>query len=116
VTAASVVGGSTIAAAAGAMLTSAGGGYPTSTFTNSPEYLGLAGRPRPANISLTVGAAGTLAAQTGSIIDGGLFFAAPTAILNILSQAASTGTIIGSSTISFTAGSRPDIVVLQPAP
>ena len=116
VTAASVVGGSTIAAAGGAMVTSAGGGYPTSTFTNSPEFLGLAGRPRPAYIGLTVGAAGTVAAQTGSIIDGGLFFSTPTGILNLLSTVASTGTIIGSSTLSFTMGSRADIVILQPGP
>ncbi len=117
VTAASVVGGSTIAAATlGALVTSFGGAYPTASFTNSPEFLGLAGRPRPCNISLTVGAAGTVAAQTGTIIDGGLFFKAPTPILNLLSTAASTGTIIGSSTLAFTMGSRADIVVRQPGP
>lgn len=117
VTAASVTGGSTIAAATlGGLVTSFGGAYPTSTFTNSPEALGLAGRPRPANISLTVGAAGTVAAQVGTIIDGGLFFKAPTPILNLLSTAASTGTIIGSSTLAFTMGSRQDIVILQPGP
>ncbi len=116
VTAASVTGGSTIALATGAFVTSAGGGYPTSTFTNSPEYLGLAGRPRPANISLATVTSGVIAAQVGSIIDGGLFFSVPTAVLNTLSITASTGTIVGSSTLAFTMGSRADIVILQPGP
>lgn len=116
VTAASIVGGSTISGSSFNALTTAGGGYPTSTFTNSPEFLGLKAVPRQAQISLTTGAVGTVAAQVGTIIDGGLFFSAPSPILQTAMIAAATGSIIGASTITLTTGSRPDIVWLQPAP
>ncbi len=115
VTAASIVGGSTIVGGTIAGITSTGGGYPTSTFTNSPEFLGLAGRPRMANITASIGALGTLAAQVGGIVDGGLFFSAPSAILqaSVLGAGAS---VVGASTLTFTMGSRADIIVLQPGP
>ena len=135
----SVVGGSTIVGAGtvSALLTSVGG-YPQSagpagsiTGGNSltPAYLltgdvkiggaggyGLWGRPRPLQAVLSVGGTGTIAAGTGIIYDGGLFFGVPTPILSpfggLLTAAAST--ITGTSTITFSMGSRPDFVLLQP--
>jgi len=112
---ASLVGTSTIVGATGAAIASQGGAPPQGTFTNSKPYLYLAGRPRPVQGALTVGAVGTVAAQVGTIYDGGLFYSLPTPILQTLNTTAGSS-IIGSSTIVFTAGSRPDIVVLQPAP
>jgi len=91
-------------------------GYPTSTFTNSPEFLGLKAVPRPALINLVTGAVGTVAAQVGTIVDGGLFFSAPSPILQTAVIGATTGSVVGASTITLTSGSRPDIVWLQPAP
>lgn len=116
VTAASIVGGSTVTGATIAGITSFGGGYPTSTFTNSPEFLGLAGRPRKADITVTVGALGTVAAQTGGIVDGGLFFSAPSAALVVSTLGAGVGSVTGASTLTFTMGSRADIIILQPGP
>lgn len=115
VTAASVVGQSTIVGASFAGITSTAGGYPTSTFTNSPEFLGLAGRPRPAQLNLTVGGIGTIAAQTGAIVDGGLFFSAPNPIVQTALIGAGSS-VVGGSTLTFTMGSRPDIIILQPGP
>lgn len=115
ITAASIVGGSTIVGGSFAAITTAGGGYPTSTFTNSPEFLGLAGRPRPAQINLTVGALGTIAAQTGAIVDGGLFYAAPNPIVQTTILGAGSS-VVGTSTLTFTMGSRADIIILQPGP
>ena len=123
----SITGGSTLAnGTASALVTSVGGSWPTSTFAASPEVLGLSARPRPANITAVIGATGTLAAgtitgvsaATGAIVDGGLFFTAPTPILSAFGGAllAATGTIIGASTIAFTMGSRPDNVRITPAP
>lgn len=116
ITAASVVGSFTVGGVSGAAVTSQGGAYPTSTFTNSPEFLGLAGRPRRAQIGLAVGGVGTIAAQVGTIIDGGLFYSAPTAITESLYTTQGVGSITGSGTVVFTMGSRPDIIILQPGP
>lgn len=118
VTAVSITGGSTLTnASVSALVTSVGGQPSQGTFTNSAPYLYLAGRPRPLQASFTVGAQGTLAAGTGTIYDGGLFYAAPTPILNGTNTLlAATGTIVGSSTLALTMGSRADIVTLQPAP
>ncbi len=93
------------------------GGVPVSgSIAGSPFSVGLAWRPRQAQISFSVTAAGTIGTQLGSILDGGLFLtsAAPTLII---AGNAATGT--GSSTqatIALTMGSRPDIVTIQPAP
>jgi hypothetical protein len=117
VTAASVVGGSTLANAQGslALVTTVGGAPPQGTFTNSEDYLYLRARPRPAQIGLTLGGTGTLAAQVGAIYDGGLFFSAPVAILaTTVLQASATTT--GQSTLSLTMGQRPDVAVYQSAP
>lgn len=116
VTAVSLVGSSTIGGVTGGAVTSQGGAWPTGTITNSPPFLGLAGRPRPVQAGLTVGAVGTLAAQVGTLIDGGLFYSAPTPILQTLQTTQGVGSVTGSSTVTFVMGSRPDIAILQPAP
>lgn len=116
VTAVSVVGASTIAGVSGAAVTSQGGAPPQGTFTNSSPYLYLVGRPRPLQAALAVGGVGTVAAQVGTIYDGGLFYSAPTAILNTLNTVAGVGSVTGTSTIVLTAGIRPDIVTIQSAP
>lgn len=126
----SQVGGSTITGATGAGVTSFGG-YPqsagpatpiTGTITNAPVYLlagnvgiggaggyGLWARPRPLQAQLTA-AAGVIAAQTGIIYDGGLFFGVPVAAF----AANTTGALTGSGSVALTMGSRPDIVTMQP--
>lgn len=138
IVAASITGGSTLAiGTVNALITGVGGAWPTSSFAAGPEQLGLMARPRLANITAALGAIGTLAAgtitaisaATGQIVDGGLYFGLgnalgtpagnpPTPVLlngsGLLTAA--TGTIIGSSTIAFTMGSRPDNVRLTPAP
>lgn len=98
-----------------ALLTSIGGGPNAGTITTSPEYLGLAFRPRPAQVSLAVTGGGTIAAQTGTIYDGGLFLSAPNAVIATNPLPGANVTISG-ATVSFVMGSRPDIVTIQPAP
>lgn len=138
VVAVSVVGGSTIAGASVSALVSSSGGYPasagpatpiTGTVTSGPQYLvagavsiggtggyGLWARPRPLQALLSVGAAGTIAAQAGIIYDGGLFYSVPNPQMVGLTNlaAAVNGTIVGSSTLALTMGSRPDICWIQP--
>ena len=97
-----------------ALVGSAGGAGSAGTVTNGPEVLGINFRPRPAQIVLTGNAGGTVAAQVGSIVDGGLFLSAPTPVLSV--NPAGTNTSISGATISFVMGSRPDIITLQPAP
>ena len=93
------------------------GGYPPQgTFTNSENFLYLAGRPRQAQIALTVGGVGTIAAQAGTIYDSGMFYQAPIAVVSAANLIGTTGTIVGTSTIVFTMGSKPDVCILQPAP
>lgn len=96
-----------------------GGGPAQGTFTNSPDYLYLGGKPRPANISFTVSGGptlGSVATQAGAIYDGGFFYSAPTTFVPPgLSAGVSAPTITG-ATFAYTLGSRPDIAVLQPAP
>lgn len=118
ITSATLVGGSTLAGAVGtlAFVTSAGGYPPQGTFTNSENYLYLYGRPRPAQIAATVGGTGTIAAQALTIYDGGLFYQPPSAIMSSEFLTATTGTIVGSSTIVFTMGSRPAVAFIQAAP
>lgn len=98
-----------------ALMTSVGGAGNGGTITNSPEFLGLGFRPRPAQVSLAVTGGGTIAAQTGSIIDGGLFLSAPNVVLATNPLPGANVTISG-ATVSFVMGSRPDIVTVQPAP
>ena len=96
-------------------MTSVGGAGNGGTITNSPEFLGLDFRPRPAQVSLAVTGGGTIAAQTGTIIDGGLFLSAPNVVLATNPLPGANVTISG-ATMSFVMGSRPDIIAVQPAP
>jgi hypothetical protein len=114
---ASLVGTSTMSGVAGAtaLVTTAGGYYPQGSITASPEFLLIKGRPRPAQVALAVGGTGTLAAQVGTVYDGGYFYQAPSPVLSVANTNA-TSTVIGSSTMVFTMGSRSDIAVIQPAP
>jgi hypothetical protein len=117
ITSSTLVGGSTLAGAAGtlAFITSVGGYPPQGTFTNSENFLYQWGRPRPAQISATV-AAGVIAAQTPTIYDGGLFYQAPSPVMSEQFLTATTGTVVGSSTIVFTMGSKPAVAGIQAAP
>jgi hypothetical protein len=126
----SQVGGATITGATGAGVTSFGG-YPqaagpatpiTGTITNAPVYLltgnvaiggaggyGLWARPRPLQAQLSA-SAGVIAAGTGIIYDGGLFYGVPVAAF----AANTTGALTGSGSVALTMGSRPDFVLIQP--
>jgi len=115
VKAGSVVGTGLGYGTVGALLTTSGGAGNAGTVTNSPEFLGLAFRPRPAQINLAVTAGGTLAAQVGTIVDGGLFLSAPAAVIATNPLPGANVTVSG-ATISFVMGSRPDIITVQPAP
>ena len=121
VTAASVSGAGSGYGTISALLTTVGGAPSVGTVTNS-ELLGLAFRPRPAQVGLTVSAAanGTIAAQNGTIFDGGLFLqsgatAAPNFVILSQPLTATTQAYV-SATISLTCGTRPDVVTIQPAP
>ena len=101
-----------------AMLTTVGGTPPTGAIAASPYSLGLAWIPRPAQVGLTVTGAptlGSIAAQNGTIYDGGLFLGAPTAVLGFPGNAGTVGSIVG-PTLALTMGSQNDFVVIQPAP
>ncbi len=133
----SIVGTSTLANGTVAALLTTVGGYPqsagpatpiTGTITNGPVYLvagavsiggtsaqgGLWARPRALQAQLTLGATGTLAAQSGIIYDGGLFYGVPVPVLAGVGGGiilAATGTVIGQSSIVLGMGSRPDFVL-----
>lgn len=122
---ASIVGGSTLSTSnstntPNALLTSVGGYPPQGSITNSPEWLFLAGRVRPLQAAIALTGAGIMAAGTltgvSGLYDSGYFYQAPTAILNTLPAWGGTGTVVGSSSIVFTMGSKPDICRIQPAP
>lgn len=114
---ATVVGGSTISAASGtlALVTTAGGYPPQGTFTNSENFLYLAGLPRPAQIGVVVASTSIANNAVGVVYDGGMFYQAPSPVLSLPGLTGATGTVIGTSTVVFTMGSRPDVAVLQPA-
>ena len=102
-----------------ALLTTVGGVPSTGSISLNADGLGLAWRPRPAQIGLTVtGATGCLAAQVGTIYDGGLFLCstAPTPV--IITQPVTSGSLVSltGATIALTMGSRADVITLQPAP
>lgn len=119
VTAASVSGAGSGYGTISALLTTVGGVPNAGSITNNPDGLGLAWRPRPAQIGLTVTAAagGTIGTQVGSIYDGGLFLtnAAPAFVLQTNPITATTVAVVG-ATIALTMGNRADVVTLQPAP
>src|SRR5208282_1997885 len=116
---ASVTGSAAGYGSVGALLTTFGGAPAQGTFTNSPDYLYLGGKPRPADVGLTVtgtGLTGTIAVQAGAIYDGGFFYSAPNAVIVAgANGVASPGTLTG-GTYVLTMGSRPDLAILQPAP
>lgn len=112
ITTASVTGAGTGYGTVAVLITSVGGAPAAGTITNSPEFLNLAWRPRPAQISATLNGTGTLSVQAGTIIDGGLFEGVPTPVIV---QSIQSGSVSG-ATVAFTMGSRPDIAVVQPAP
>lgn len=120
VTAVTVTGAGTGYGTVSALLTTVGGAPSVGTVTNS-ELLGLAWRPRPAQVGLAVstGTGGTIAAQNGTIFDGGLFLQSTTTAPNyvIISQplTATTQAYVN-ATLALTMGTRPDVVTLQPAP
>ena len=102
-----------------ALLQTVGGVPPVGSIANNPDGLGLAWRPRPAQIGLAVvgtGANGTLSLQNGTIYDGGMFLtnSVPTFVITQVPVVA--GTIGTQAVVSLTMGSRSDIVQLQPAP
>lgn len=103
-----------------ALLTTIGGAPSVGTITN-PDLSGLAWRPRPAQVGLAVTAAanGTIAAQNGTIFDGGLFLQSTTTAPNfvVIAQPITAATqAYVAATIALTMGTRADIVTLQPAP
>lgn len=120
VTAASVVGSLTgPVGTVSSLLTTVGGGASLGTISNSPNLLGLAFRPRQAQIGLSVtgAATGTIGPQVGTIYDGGLFLGTPSPVIagNIF-MASNAGTITNAATLTLTMGSRADHVTMQPAP
>lgn len=104
---AATVSGAGVGYGAGAPVFATGGVPPQGTITNNPDALYLAWFPRPVNI--TFGAA--TSAAPGTVYDGGLFLAAPTAAFPPTLGA--SGTV---ATVAFVMGSKPDIAKIQPAP
>lgn len=101
-----------------AELTTVGGAPPTSgSLSLAPDALLLGWRPRPAQVGLTIGGAGSVTTQLGAIYDGGLFHCNTTPNYVVLTQPATTVTqAFVAATITLTFGPRPDIITLQPAP
>ena len=117
VTAASISGGGTGYGTVSALLTTVGGVPPQGSITNNPDYLRLAWLPRPAQIGLAVTGTGTLAAQVGTIYDGGLFNTNAAPNFAIASQPLTATTVaLTAATIALTMGSTVDFVTMQPAP
>jgi hypothetical protein len=119
VTAASVSGYGAGYGTTAVLLTTVGGVPSAGSIGQNPDGLGLAWRPRPAQIGLApTGATGCLAAQVGTIYDGGLFLGstAPSFVLSTVPVTAGSLVSVTGATIALTMGSRADIVTLQPAP
>lgn len=118
VTAATVSGAGSGYGTIAALLGTVGGVPPVGSIANNGDGLGLSWRPRPAQIGFALNAAanGTMAAQNGTIYDGGLFLtlAAPAYVITGLPITATTVAVVG-STIALTMGTRPDNAILQPA-
>lgn len=118
VTAVSTSGTGTGIGGAGGV-TSVGGAPSVGTITNSPEFNHTAWIPRPLQSQLTIGGTGSVAAQVGTIIDGGLFMSAPSPILQVGSAAGGpaggAGSVVG-PTIALTMGSQYDWIQIQAAP
>ena len=119
VTKASVTGAGIGYGTISALLTTVGGVPDAGSISNNPDALGLAWRPRPAQIGLAVtGNPGSVTANTlGSIYDGGLFLTNSKPNFVIVTQPISQTTVsVTNATVVLTMGGRSDIVTLQPAP
>lgn len=114
---ASVTGAGTGYGTVAAALTTVGGVPLAGAFARSPASLGLAWRPRPAQVGLTVTNVGSVAAQAGTLYDGGLFLtnAAPGFVVATQQVSANTVSMVA-ATIALTMGGRADFVIIQPAP
>lgn len=112
ITEASVTAGGTGWGTVAALLTTVGGAPGTAVFADSPETLYLAGKPRPADVGLAITGTGTIAAQAGTIYDGGFFYSKPNPVIVPGPEAGS----LAGPTVALTMGSVPDIAILQPAP
>lgn len=100
-----------------ALLTTVGGVPATGTIANNSDGLGLAWRPRPAQIGFSVaGATGSLGLQNGSIYDGGLFLTNTAPGFVIATQPLAGLSSVTVATIALSMGSRADNVTIQPAP
>ena len=101
-----------------ALLTTVGGVPPAGGISSNADGLGLAWRPRPAQIGLTVTGVGTLSTQAGTIYDGGLFLtnAVPAVALSGLITTGGTLASVTQGVIGLTMGGRKENVIIQPAP
>ena len=102
-----------------ALLTTVGGVPPAGGISNNADGLGLAWRPRPAQIGFGVtGATGTIAVSAGTIYDGGLFLtnAVPNYVFATQPITGGTLTSVTAAYITLTMGGRKEAVILQPAP
>lgn len=114
VTAASVSGQGLGYGTISSLLTTVGGVPPQGSLADSAS-LYLSWLPRPAQIGLTVGAAGTLGTQLGTIYDGGLFLTNSAPNFVVANQPLTATTVsLTAATIALTMGSRPDIATVQP--
>lgn len=117
VTAASVSGQGLGYGTISSLLTTVGGVPQAGSIGGSPSSLGLAWRPRPAQVGLTVSAAGTLGTQVGTLYDSGLFLTNSKPNFVIANQPLTATTVsLTAATIALTMGGRPDFVTMQPAP
>lgn len=112
VTAASVSGVGTGFGTVAALLTTIGGVPPQGSIAG-PSSLYLSWLPRPAQVGLTVTAAGTLGTQLGAVYDGGLFDT-NTAPTPLIVQNPISGSVIVAPTLVLTMGGVPDILRVQP--
>jgi len=119
------VGGAGYGLAGYVMGQNAGGQYPPGSILLSREINNLMMRPRPGNVRLTVsGANGSIAARSGAIIDGGMFFqqgngaAFGTSInVGLGASAGTAGSVVGPAFVSTYGGSNVfDVAFMQPAP
>jgi hypothetical protein len=134
----SIIGSATLTGGAGGVLLTSVGGYPqaagpatpiTGTITNAPVYLvaggfttagggggyGLLARPRALQALLGTSSTIVAGANPAIIYDSGLFFGVPTPVISQGSPyLAANVTVVGSASVTFSMGSRPDIVLLQP--
>jgi hypothetical protein len=102
-----------------ALVTSIGGSPPKGSISANPEFSNIAWGPRPLQAQLTVTAAGSLAPQGASILDGGLFECVSTSLPTpgvVLSPPVPNGSLaLETSSIVLTLGGTADFFHIQPA-